>query len=83
MRTLVNKVFRDLRKRPLRNVLTLLGIILGVAGIVAISSTTRSIADAQRLTYDGSKQADLATLSSGIRARTINLLERQPNVAIA
>lgn len=83
MRTLASKVLRDLRRRPLRNVLTLFGIILGVAGVVAISSTARSIADAQRLTYSGSQQADLATFANGLSATTANLIERQPNVVAA
>lgn len=83
MRTLVSKVLRDLRQRPLRNVLTLLGIILGVAGVVAISSTARSIADAQRLTYSGSQQADLATFANGLSPTTVDLIERQPNVVAA
>ncbi|HYI15223.1 MAG TPA: FtsX-like permease family protein [Thermomicrobiales bacterium] len=83
MRTLVSKVLRDLRRRPLRNVLTLFGIVLGVAGVVAISSTARSIADAQRLTYAGSQQADLATFANGLSATTANLIERQPNVVAA
>lgn len=83
MRTLVSKVIRDLRRRPLRNLLTLFGIILGVAGVVAISSTARSIADAQRLTYAGSQQADLATFANGLSRTTANLIERQPNVVAA
>ncbi len=83
MRTLVSKVFRDLQRRPLRNILTLLGIILGVAGVVAISSTARSIADAQRLTYSGSQQADLATFANGMSPTTADLIERQPNVVAA
>jgi len=83
MQTLLRKVIRDLRRRPLRNVLTLLGIILGVAGVVAISSTARSVADAQRLTYAGSQQADMATFANGLSATTANLIERQPNVVAA
>ncbi|HEX5166357.1 MAG TPA: FtsX-like permease family protein [Thermomicrobiales bacterium] len=83
MRTLVSKVLRDLRLRPLRNLLTILGIVLGVAGVVAISATARSIADAQRLTYANSRQADLATFANGMSATTANLVERQPNVVAA
>ena len=33
------KVFRDLSKRRLRSLLTVIGIIVGVAGIVAIITT--------------------------------------------
>ena len=83
MHTLFRKVLRDLRRRPLRNALTLLGIVLGVAGVVAISSTARTVADAQRATYSGSQQADLATYTGDMSPTTRNLVERQPNVAEA
>lgn len=83
MQTLLAKVRRDLRRRPLRNVLTVLGVIFGVAGIVAISATARSMVDAQRETYAGSHQADLATYTSDISPTTRHLIERQPNVVVA
>lgn len=83
MRALLAKVRRDLRRRPLRNILTVLGVVFGVAGIVAISVTTRSMVDAQRLTYAGSQQADLATFTSDISPTTRHLIERQPNVVAA
>lgn len=83
MRALFAKVRRDLRRRPLRNSLTALGVVFGVAGIVAISVTTRSMVDAQRLTYAGSQQADLATFTSDISPTTRHLIERQPNVLSA
>ncbi|HMM43417.1 MAG TPA: ABC transporter permease [Thermomicrobiales bacterium] len=83
MRALFAKVRRDLRRRPLRNLLTVLGVVFGVAGIVAISVTTRSMVDAQRLTYAGSHQADLATFTSDISPTTRHLIERQPNVLVA
>lgn len=83
MRTLLRKVGRDLQRRPLRNVLTLLGIVLGVAGVVTISSTARTVADAQRLTYASSRQADLATFTGDMSPTTSSLIERQPNVAVA
>jgi putative ABC transport system permease protein len=80
MRTLLAKVRRDVRRRPLRNALTLLGIVLGVAGVVAISATGRSLADAQQLTYAGAQRADLATWTGELSPTTRNLIDRQPNV---
>lgn len=83
MLTLLRKVVRDITRRRLRNTLTLVGIVLGVAGVVAISSTARTLVDAQRLTYAGSRQADLATFAGSLSPTTANLVERQPNVAAA
>lgn len=82
MRVLLAKVRRDFRRRQLRNALTLIGVVLGVAGVVAISATGRSMADAQRLTYAGSQRADLAAFASDLSPTTRNLVERQPNVEI-
>lgn len=82
MRVLLTKVRRDFRRRRLRNALTLIGIVLGVAGVVAISATGRSMADAQRLTYAGSQRADLAAFATDLSPTTRNLIDRQPNVEI-
>jgi putative ABC transport system permease protein len=83
VRSLLVKIRRDLRRRPLRNSLTVLGVVFGVAGVVAISVATHAMVDAQRLTYAGSQQADLATFTSDISPTTRHLIERQPNVAAA
>ena len=83
MHILLRKLLRDLRQRPLRNVLTLIGVVFGVGGVIAITVTTSALADAQRLTYAGSQQADLATFTSDLSPTTRNLLERRPNVAAA
>jgi putative ABC transport system permease protein len=80
MPTLTRKIIRDLSRRKLRSFLTLLGVLLGVAGVVAISSTTRTLADAQRLTYDAGNQADLVTFSGTLGPTVLNLIERQENV---
>ncbi len=80
MNTLLRKLVRDIRHRGLRNFLTLLAVILGVAGVVTISSTTRTLAIAQRLTYNEANQADIAVFASGISESTRSLLSRQDNV---
>lgn len=82
MLTLLRKILRDLTHRRLRNSLTLLGIILGVAGVVAISTTTRAIVDAQRNTYDGSRQADLAGFTGDLPPSSADLIARLDNVAV-
>jgi putative ABC transport system permease protein len=82
VRTLLHKVWRDLRRRPLRNSLTLLGIVLGVAGVVAISATGRSLVEAQQLTYAGAHRADLAAWTGELSPTTRNLIDRQSNVLL-
>lgn len=82
MRTLLLKILRDIRGRPLRNALTLLGVVLGVAGIVAISFTARSVSEAQADTYDNSRRADIAGFTGDLSPTIRNLIERQPDVAV-
>lgn len=82
MRILIRKIVRDLLRRRLRNSLTLFGVVLGVAGVVAISTTTSEMVDAQRLTYNSSNQADLAAFTGSLSPTILNLVERRDNVAI-
>ena len=56
---LLLKALRDLVRRPLRSALTILGIGIGVAGLVAIVSLGQNIIRAQADTYDNASQADL------------------------
>ncbi|HEX2282877.1 MAG TPA: FtsX-like permease family protein, partial [Thermomicrobiales bacterium] len=83
MRILFHKVLRDIRRRPLRNALTLFGVILGVAGVVAIAFTARAMADAQVKTYDDSQRADIAGFTGDLSPTVRNLVERQPDVVAA
>jgi putative ABC transport system permease protein len=82
MHTLLRKIQRDLRRRPLRNLLTLLGVVLGVAGIVAIAFTTRALSEAQANTYDGSMRADIAGFTGDLSPTVKNLIERQSDIDI-
>ncbi len=59
MSVLVTKTIRDLRVRRLRSALLLLGIVIGVAGVVAIAYTARNLARAQSDAYVSASQADL------------------------
>ena len=56
---LLLKALRDLKRRPLRSILTVLGISVGVAGLVAIVSLGQNIVQAQASTYANTSQADL------------------------
>lgn len=83
MRVLLRKLIRDLDRRRLRNSLTLIGVVLGVAGVVAIATTSRNLADAQRLTYDSQSQADLVNFTSDLSPTVRDLVSRQDNVRAA
>lgn len=80
MRTLLIKVRRDIRRRPLRNILTLIGVIIGVAGVVAIAFTARSISEAQAATYDYNRRADIAGFTGDLSTTVLNLIERIDDV---
>src|SRR5947209_3345404 len=55
----LRKAFNDIRRRKIRSILTVLGIFIGVAGIVAIVATARNLEQAQRYNYDNSSQDDM------------------------
>ena len=57
---LLRKAYRDLITRRVRTTLTLLGVIVGVAGLVAIVTTAQGFARAQRATFASGERADLA-----------------------
>lgn len=82
MPLLLTKTLRDLRHRRLRSVLTLLGIVIGVAGVVAISYTARNLAAAQAAVYASASQADLAVGARDVSPLVRNVLERLDNVAL-
>jgi putative ABC transport system permease protein len=82
MSTLARKVLRDIARRPLRNILTLFGVILGVTGVVAIATASQDVIVAQQLTYDSSSQADLAAFTGDLSTTSQNLVERNENVEV-
>jgi len=53
------RVLRSLLVRRVRSLLTLAGIIVGVAGVTAVVFTARNLADAQADVYDSASQADV------------------------
>jgi putative ABC transport system permease protein len=77
---LLMKALRDVQRRPLRTLLTIIGITLGVAGLVAINHTGHNLADAQRETYAGARQPDFTVLVSEISPTLLDVVARQDNV---
>jgi putative ABC transport system permease protein len=59
MRWTFQKAVNDIRRRKIRSLLTVIGIFIGVAGIVAIVATARNLEDAQRFNYANASQDDL------------------------
>lgn len=60
MFALFRKAYRDITKRRVRSLLTLAGIMIGVAGVVAIVSTGQHLARAQAAAYANASQADVS-----------------------
>ncbi len=83
MSVLWHKAWRDLRVRPARSLLTLVGILIGVAGVVAVVMTGRGLAWAQRQAYRHHSQADLTAWVWGINESDVRALESLPGVAAA
>src|SRR5437588_12637339 len=55
----LRKAYRDLTRKKLRSFLTVIGIIIGVAGIVAITSTSKNMTAAQAAAYNNNSQQDM------------------------
>ncbi|MBN1400994.1 MAG: ABC transporter permease, partial [Anaerolineae bacterium] len=83
MWSLLRKVWRDLVGRRARTALTILGIAIGVAGLVAIVSTARNLTRAQRALYASSSQADITFWVWNAPASLASLLERDPRIVAA
>ncbi|HID86512.1 MAG TPA: ABC transporter permease, partial [Anaerolineae bacterium] len=83
MSGVLRKAYRDLTKRRLRSLLTLAGIVVGVAGIVAIVSTSRNLVRAQEAAYRNASQADVTYWTWDAPATLERALEALPNVAEA
>src|SRR6476661_1682392 len=77
------KALRDLGSRRLRALLTVIGIVVGVAGIVAIVTTSKNLAASQTQAYNNSSQQDQSWSTGGAPASLVAALEALPNVAAA
>ncbi len=77
---LVRKALRDLVRRPLRSLLTVLGISIGVAGLVAIVSLGENVVQAQANIYANTSQADLNYWVWNASPGLLRAVETVPNV---
>ncbi len=81
MTILLLKAWRDLRVRPARSLLTLAGIVIGVAGVVAVVLTGRTLTWAQRQAYQDQSQADVTIWVWDADANVVRALAAIPGVA--
>jgi putative ABC transport system permease protein len=79
----LRKAYRDLTRRKLRSFLTVIGIIIGVAGIVAITSTSKNMAAAQAAAYNNNSQQDMRWWLGIAPDSLLNAVALVPNVDTA
>jgi len=79
----LRKAYRDLTRRRLRSFLTIIGIVIGVAGLVAITSTSKNMAAAQANAYNNNSQQDMRWWLGGAPESLVAAVEQVPNVAAA
>lgn len=83
MTTSFRKVLRDLLNRPLRSALTILGIVVGVAGLLAIVATGQNLVRAQAAAFAAGSRADLTVFTWNADRGLARTVEALPNVATA
>jgi putative ABC transport system permease protein len=76
----VRKAYRDLTRRKLRSFLTVIGIVIGVGGLVAITSTSKNMTAAQAASYNNNSQQDMRWWVSGAPENLRAALALVPNV---
>jgi putative ABC transport system permease protein len=78
----LRKAYRDLTRRRLRSFLTIIGIVIGVGGLVAITSTSKNMAAAQAAAYNNNSQQDMRWWLGGAPQSLVAAVAQVPNVAI-
>jgi putative ABC transport system permease protein len=77
----LHKAFNDIRRRRVRSILTIIGIFIGVAGIVAIVASARNLEEAQRYNYANSSQDDMHWWVWNNTVNTEYAINQLPNIA--
>ncbi len=83
MRALTKKSVKDVTRRKLRTILTILGIAVGVMGLTAINVASAQLAASITYTNDASAQPDIAFVTSPADPALAGALAAQPNVKAA
>ncbi len=77
----LHKAFSDIWRRKIRSGLTVFGIFIGVAGIVAIVATATNMTEAQRFNVNNSSQEDMRWWVWNNPPSLTSVLQQIPNVA--
>jgi putative ABC transport system permease protein len=77
------KALKDLAVRRVRTALTVLGILIGVAGLVAIITSAQGFARAQQQAFATGQRADLAIYLYDAPLPFLRAVERIPGVRVA
>ncbi len=83
MINLVRKTGRDIVVRKFRSALTVLGVVIGVAGVVTIVSTAQNLTHAQARAFANTSQADVTFWVGDAPSGLERALRAVPNVAQA
>jgi putative ABC transport system permease protein len=76
----LRKAYRDLTRRRLRSLLTIVGIVIGVGGLVAITSTSKNMTAAQAAAYNNNSQQDMRWWLGGAPNSVMDAVALVPNV---
>lgn len=76
----LRKAYRDLTRRRLRSLLTIIGIVIGVGGLVAIGSTSKNMTAAQAASYNNNSQQDMRWWLGGAPESVAEAVAQVPNV---
>ena len=79
----LRKAYRDITRRKIRSALTIIGIVIGVAGVVAIISSARNLTAAQQRTAANSSAADMTWWLGNAPPTLTNAIGQIPDVAAA
>jgi putative ABC transport system permease protein len=83
MSGILRKAYRDITGRKVRSALTVLGILIGVAGSVTIVSTSQNLTRAQAQAFNNSSQTDVTLWVWDAPPSLERVLEAIPNVVEA
>jgi putative ABC transport system permease protein len=80
MSTLTKKAIKDVTRRKLRTLLTVLGIAVGIMGLSAITIASNQLNSSFQYSADASSQPDIQLTTSPAPASLVGELAQQPNV---
>jgi putative ABC transport system permease protein len=80
MKPTTKKAFKDVTRRKVRTVLTVLGIAIGVMGLSAVMLASGQLQSSLKFSTDASAQPDIQLFTTPASSSLIALLQQQSNV---